>query len=88
MVMVILYQQLLQPSSSSKHFSAMGEIMENESVESKAIELRREYYRKWRERNKDKVKAYNRKKWLKKVDANQDTSEQPEGYDDEHKDNK
>lgn len=31
-----------------------------------AIEARREYYRKWRAANKDKVKASNQRYWVKK----------------------
>ena len=32
-----------------------------------AIELRREYYRKWRAANKDKVRRYNLAYWEKKA---------------------
>ena len=34
--------------------------------EQAAIEARREYYRKWRAANKDKVKAKNERYWIKK----------------------
>lgn len=36
-------------------------------IESKAKEMRREYARKWRAKNKDKVKAANERYWLKKA---------------------
>ena len=34
-------------------------------IERKAIEARREYHRKWREANKDKVKRNNQRYWEK-----------------------
>ena len=37
---------------------------ENESL---AVKLRREYQRKWRKKNKDKVAEYNRNYWMKKA---------------------
>ncbi|MBO6246907.1 MAG: hypothetical protein J6N55_11615 [Anaerovibrio sp.] len=36
-------------------------------MEQKALELRREYLRKWRAANKDKVKKYNATYWEKKA---------------------
>lgn len=30
-------------------------------------ELRKNYYKKWREKNKEKIKEYNQKYWLKKA---------------------
>lgn len=44
--------------------------MENEkamSVEERAAEARREYYRKWRAKNPDKVKAHVKRYWEKKA---------------------
>lgn len=32
-----------------------------------AAELRREYHREWRKKNKDKVAEYNRNYWMKKA---------------------
>lgn len=61
--------------------------MENNSVESKAIELRRAYYKKWRAENRDKVKTYNRNRWLKKAAALA-ASEQAAETSNDGKDNK
>ena len=36
-------------------------------MEQRALELRREYLRKWRAANKDKVKEYNRTYWERKA---------------------
>ena len=33
-----------------------------------AIELRREYYRAWRKKNRDKIKESNQRYWEKKVE--------------------
>lgn len=42
--------------------------MENKTIDEMAIvEARREYYRKWRAANKDKVKQHNRNYWIKKA---------------------
>ena len=38
-----------------------------EGNESVAAELRREYQREWRKKNKDKVAKYNREYWIKKA---------------------
>ena len=38
-----------------------------EGNESVAAELRREYQREWRRKNKDKVAKYNREYWIKKA---------------------
>ena len=35
--------------------------------EQRAAELRREYLKRWREKNPDKVKRYNREYWLRKA---------------------
>lgn len=44
--------------------------MENKIVDEAAIvEARREYYRKWRAANRDKVKQHNRNYWVKKAAA-------------------
>ena len=51
--------------------------MSKETMEAKAVEIRRAYYREWRTKNKDKVKAYNRNRWLKKAAAL--AAEQSEG---------
>lgn len=45
------------------------------SEERAAIEARREYQRKWRETNRDKVKENNRRFWLKKAEEMRKTSE-------------
>jgi hypothetical protein len=36
-------------------------------LEEKARELKREYEREWRRKNPEKVKQYNRNRWLKKA---------------------
>lgn len=41
--------------------------MENKTIDELALELRRAYYKKWRERNKDKVAQHNRNFWLKRA---------------------
>ena len=38
-----------------------------EGNKSEAAELRREYQREWRKKNKDKVAKYNREYWIKKA---------------------
>ncbi len=50
--------------------------MENISKD-KAAELRREYHKQWRAKNKDKVREYNQRFWLKKA-AEQQKGEQPQ----------
>lgn len=32
------------------------------------IQARRDYYKNWRKKNKDKIKEYNKKFWLKQAD--------------------
>ena len=38
-------------------------------MDNKAKELRNSYMRKWREKNKDKVKSYNKTYWERKAAA-------------------
>ena len=44
--------------------------MDKGRVNDAAAEARREYYRKWRARNRERIKQYNRDYWQRKVDAN------------------
>ena len=62
--------------------------MSKETMEAKAEEIRRAYYREWRAKNKDKVKAYNRNRWLKKAAAlaASEQSNENGGNNDERKD--
>lgn len=39
-------------------------------------QVQREYYRKWRARNKDKIKASNQRYWLKKAQEAQHESKE------------
>lgn len=41
--------------------------MSDVGLEEKARELKREYEREWRRKNPEKVKQYNRNRWLKKA---------------------
>lgn len=41
--------------------------MENQNIDEAVKEERREYYRKWRAANKDKVREHNRKYWAKRA---------------------
>lgn len=41
--------------------------MNEKTVQSRALELRREYQREWRRKNKDKVKESNRLYWERKA---------------------
>ena len=41
--------------------------MSEKDIEKMIVEEKREYYRKWRAENKDKIKENNRKYWLKKA---------------------
>lgn len=43
-----------------------------ETLHEKAKELQREYHKKWRANNKDKVKAINQKYWLNKAQKEQE----------------
>lgn len=45
------------------------------SMSDKGKEARREYYRKWRAKNKDRIREYNRKFWEKKALRDQEASE-------------
>ena len=47
----------------------MADISKLPKEEQAAILAKREYYRKWRENNKDRVKEHNRRYWLKKAKA-------------------
>lgn len=42
--------------------------MKNSKIEEKVKELRREYMRKWRSQNKDKVAANNARYWARKAE--------------------
>jgi hypothetical protein len=54
--------------SESENIKFGGVTMENITVdESVIVEARKEYYRKWRAANKDKVKQHNRRYWEKKA---------------------
>ena len=46
--------------------------MSDNTLELKAIEERREYMRKWRANNKDKVKEHQKRYWLKKAEKRVD----------------
>lgn len=39
---------------------------ETKKLSNRAIETRKDYFRKWRGKNRDKIKDYNRKYWEKK----------------------
>ena len=41
--------------------------MGEKQLKEKALELRREYQREWRRKNKDKVRANNRRYWERKA---------------------
>ena len=41
--------------------------MNGKDIEKKVAEAKKEYYRKWREKNRDKIKESNRRYWLKKA---------------------
>lgn len=47
--------------------------MSNKVSTPEEVKARREYYKIWRQKNKDKVKHYNRTFWLKKSDKKQNT---------------
>ena len=42
--------------------------MLDEKTVDRAREMQREYVRAWRARNKDKVKSYNKRYWIKKAE--------------------
>ena len=46
----------------------MSEIKNNEQT----LKARREYYKKWRSNNKDKIKEYNKRYWEKKALKNKE----------------
>lgn len=48
--------------------------MEKKELQERALELRREYHREWRRKNKDKVRANNLCYWERK--AQKDTQEE------------
>lgn len=41
--------------------------MEEKTINEQARNARREYYREWRARNKDKIKASNERYWMKRA---------------------
>lgn len=45
--------------------------MSEKDIEKKVADAKKEYYRKWREKNKDKIKESNRRYWLKKATQNE-----------------
>ncbi len=51
--------------------------MENINSE-KAVELRREYHKQWRAKNKDRVREYNRRFWEKQAAKQQEAEKQSE----------
>ena len=46
---------------------AMADISKLPKEEQAAILVKREYYKKWRDNNKDRVKEHNRRYWIKKA---------------------
>lgn len=48
----------------------MCEKEDEEVIEKKVADAKKEYYRKWRANNKEKIKESNRKYWLKKANQN------------------
>ena len=46
----------------------------NKSSISEHIETRRQYYRIWRAKNKDKIKQYNNNYWLRKTEKQRNDS--------------
>lgn len=47
-------------------------MMTEKKLQEKALELRREYQREWRRKNKDKVRANNRRYWERKAQKAQE----------------
>lgn len=43
--------------------------MGNQLLNATAAEVRKEYFREWRKKNKDKVKQHNQNYWLRKAEA-------------------
>ena len=60
--------------------------MENQELEAVAIQMRREYQNEWRRKNRERVKAYNHKQWLKRAEAALAAQQSGEGNDDGKKD--
>lgn len=54
----------------NKNKNVGGEFMCEKEIEKKVADAKKEYYRKWRENNKEKIKESNRKYWLKKANQN------------------
>ena len=50
--------------------NSMADISKLPINEQKVIQARREYFRKWRQANKDKVREHNRRYWQKKAIEN------------------
>jgi len=46
-----------------------------EELNAKAKELQREYFKKWRAQNKDRVKEINKRYWLKKAKSEAERGE-------------
>lgn len=42
--------------------------MENKSLSNAADDVKKQYYKRWRDNNKDKIKQYNTKYWQKKAE--------------------
>lgn len=60
--------------------------MENININELAIQARRDYYKKWRAANKDKVAQHNRNFWAKKALAAINAQQSGESNNDGHKD--
>ncbi len=41
--------------------------MKEKTLDERAVEVRREYYRRWRAANRDKIRATNERYWKKKA---------------------
>ncbi len=49
-----------------------------QTANERAAEIRREYQKKWRAKNKDRVREYNRRFWEKKAEQQNSDSEENE----------
>jgi hypothetical protein len=57
----------------------MGKEKEAKRPSEAAVEARKEYYRQWRARNRERVKEYNRSYWARKAQAAEKSGGESDG---------
>jgi hypothetical protein len=63
----VYYNYIVSIPLEKTNVKGKEKVMDVEKLQERAVELRRAYQREWRRKNKDKVRANNRRYWERKA---------------------